>query len=1079
MEPDDASPRPSGFFVMRTPLLPFDALRTWGEALETGADDGQPGSGEAFARRRVELRARLARWLEDDVVREALVLASPDLHASLDVWRARPESERGQRLERALVRYFLRLCGRATPFGLFAGCSLGRFEEGGSRLRVGARDAWRRCSRLDLGYLDALGAALESDREARAELSYRPNSSLYRAGGRWRYVEVAREAETRGHRLVALDGDDALHAALELAADGRTPAELSAALAARLDVDAAEARAYVETLIDAQVLVGPLSPPLTGEDPAAAFVARVRATKALADAARGLEAAQAELAALDARGPGAPAAAYESVAAGLRALPAEVHPSRLVQVDLFKPAEARLGARLRGEIERAVALLARLDLVPRRDPLAAFRERFEARWQERAVPLAEALDDEHGVGFAEQGASEPSALLEGLEFKAAPRAATCAPGHELLLRLLAEALTAGRHEIELGARDLERLSSPTPRALPAAFALALTLGARSCADLDAGRFVLVAAGLSGPSGARLLGRFCHTDDGLRACVASHLRAEEAHRPQAVFAELVHLPEGRSGNVLARPVLRDYEIAYLGVSGAEPERRLSVDDLMVSVAGGRVRLTSRRLQREVVPRLTTAHNYLVHGVPLYRFLALLQDQDSAASPGWSWGALSSAPFLPRVRVGRLVLARASWRLTVDDLAALSAGNVAARFRSLQELRARLRLPRFVELCEGDQALALDLDNAFAVETLIEAWAASPDARLTEMLPTPDELPVEGQGGRFVAELIVPFEAGAPTALAQGSSRATPVAHDRAPTVTRVFPPGAEWLEWRLFCGPATADRLIADELAPLARRHVELGTLRRWFFARLADEGWHVRVRFHGAPDALHGGLRPEVDALAQRLLDEGRVQRSTFDTYTREVERYGGPQGVLLAEDVFHADSDAVADLLSATREEPAASLRPMWLLRGLDALLDDFGLELTARRDVARAAARGWRAELSAERLQLNVDRLFRRRRAEAERLLGPAELLPADAAPARDAFALRSRRLSRAAGEMQRLARAGHLATGLQRVLLSLGHMHANRLLRGAAREQEWVAWDFLERLYDSALARSRGRVATRVGP
>jgi hypothetical protein len=36
----------------------------------------------------------------------------------------------------------------------------------------------------------------------------------------------------------------------------------------------------------------------------------------------------------------------------------------------------------------------------------------------------------------------------------------------------------------------------------------------------------------------------------------------------------------------------------------------------------------------------------------------------------------------------------------------------------------------------------------------------------------------------------------------------------------------------------------------------------------------------------------------------------------------------------------------------------------------------------------------------------------------------------------------------------------------------MHANRLLRGAAREHEYVAWDFLARLYESAEARGRGR-------
>lgn len=1067
-------PRPSGFFVLRTPLLSFDALLAWSEGLRSAAAGEPDGDGRRLESERRGLRARLAEWVEQPAVREALALASPDLLADLDVWRARPDSERGQRLERALVRYFLRLCGRATPFGLFAGCSLGRLEPGHTRLRVQDEGSWRRRSRLDLGYLDALGAALERVPDAREALTYTPNSSLYRTAGRWRYVEVARDGDARGQRLVALDGDDALRAALDLAAPGRTPGELARGLAAALDVDGDEARAYVEALIEAQVLVGPLSPPVTGDDPAGAFAARVRAVPALGDASARLDAARAELAALDARGPGAPVEAYAAVAATLDPLPAAVVPSRLVQVDLFKPAEARLGPRVQAEIARAAALLARLDLAPRADALRVFRERFEARYQDREVPLVEALDDEHGVGFGERGASEPSPLLEGLDFAGAPRPAACAPGHDALLRLLAEALADGRREIELGARDLERLSRAEPCPLPPAFAFALALAARSPADLDAGRFRIVAGGLSGPSGARLLGRFCHTDDELRAHVAAHLRAEEALHPQAVFAELVHLPEGRAGNVLARPVLRDWEIVYLGESGAEQERRLPVSDLWVSVVGGRVRLRSRRLGREVVPRLTTAHNYHAHGVTLYRFLALLQDQHAPASHGWSWGALSAAPFLPRVRSGRLVLERARWRLTPVELATLAEGDVGARFRAVQELRARKRLPRFVELTEGDQALPVDLDNALAVETLIEAWNDAGDACLVEMLPAPDELPVEGPGGRLVAELIVPFECGARVAPSVRRAPALAVGDGDG---ARVFAPGSEWLEWRLFCGPATADRLLADEVRPLARRHFEAGTLRRWFFARLADEGWHLRVRFQGAPEALHGALRPELDALAARLLDEGRIHRSTFDTYTREVERYGGPAGVLLAEAVFHADSDAVAALIAATREEPAASLRPLCLLRGLDTLLDDFGLDLAERRDLARLAARGWRAELRAEALQLKVDRHFRRRRAEAQRLLGPAASLPAEAAPAAAAFAERSRRLAAVGHEWRALARAGRLSLPLPHVVASLAHMHANRLLRGAAREQEWVAWDWLERLYDSALARARAGLAAGV--
>ena len=100
------------------------------------------------ARLRQRLRAVYAR----PEVREALFLASPDLEARFDIWLHQPESESGQKIERALVRYFARMAGRATPFGLFAGCSVGTTGRT-TRVLLRGRASYRRHSRLDMDYV--------------------------------------------------------------------------------------------------------------------------------------------------------------------------------------------------------------------------------------------------------------------------------------------------------------------------------------------------------------------------------------------------------------------------------------------------------------------------------------------------------------------------------------------------------------------------------------------------------------------------------------------------------------------------------------------------------------------------------------------------------------------------------------------------------------------------------------------------------------------------------------------------------------------------------------------------------------
>jgi len=117
---------PSGFFALRTPLLPFDELLAWSDGLEAVSAGNDPARLEAAcAADRTRLRQRLRVVYARPEVREALFVASPDLEEHCEVWWQQPASPQGQKIERALVRYFARMAGRATPFGLFAGCSVG------------------------------------------------------------------------------------------------------------------------------------------------------------------------------------------------------------------------------------------------------------------------------------------------------------------------------------------------------------------------------------------------------------------------------------------------------------------------------------------------------------------------------------------------------------------------------------------------------------------------------------------------------------------------------------------------------------------------------------------------------------------------------------------------------------------------------------------------------------------------------------------------------------------------------------------------------------------------------------------
>ncbi|TMQ08332.1 MAG: Lanthionine biosynthesis protein LanB [Deltaproteobacteria bacterium] len=917
------------------------------------------------------------------------------------------------------------------------------------------------------------------DPVSRARLRYRPNSSLYLAAARLRYAEARLANRSRSYHLIAVDPTSYLDALLDRARSGATRDELIDTLCVDPEIARDEAGAFVDEIIDVQLVVPELAPTVTGREPTDAMIATLE-TCALDAIAEPLRFARDRLREIDAAAPGVAVEAYRTIERHLAdGLPTRVDASRLFQVDLFKPAPAAvLGEAVPGELLRAVETLHAMTPAPRGDAWRQFRERFAARYETREVPLLEVLDEETGIGFgpAEAGTAP---LLAGLAFPVPLGAGdtTLGPRDVHLMALVSRALQDRAIEIELGDRDVAQLTERAPMPLPGVSGVMAQLAAASSEAIAAGRYQLRVDGITG--GASLLGRFCHGSPEVAALTERCLRAEEAQRPDAVFAEIVHLPEGRIGNILLRPVLRDYEIPYLGASGAERDRQIDVTDLVVSVVGERVVLRSRRLDREVIPRLTAAHNHaLPSNLGVYRFLCAHAEQQTGHAQ-WSWGVLDAMPFLPRVRCGRAIYARARWRLTTADLAPIeaafhgsNAAKTAEQIRAIRtrvlaavaELRQRLRLPRWVVVGDSDNELPVDLDNELMVDSAAHLLKGRAEATLLELLPAPDQLCAVSPDGALCHELLVLFETAATPAAAQLA--ATTV---RDAPVERRFFPGSPWLYLKIYCGRATADAVLRDHLAPIIAAATERGLVSRWFFLRYADPDPHLRLRFAGDPRRLTGELLPALHAALSPARDAGLVWKVAVDSYEREIERYGGPAAIELAEAVFHADSACVLDVLGQLTGDAASDATWRLALHGIDRLMGDLGLTLDDKLAAMTRAATGYGAEAGIDTaFHKRLGEKFRAHRAEIASLLDAPGDHPL--APALASFAARSTQLRAFGEQLRALEATGRLREPVAELVHSFAHMHVNRMIRAAPRLHEVVLYDLLRRHYEGVAARRR---------
>lgn len=1044
--------RAEAFAVVRVPLLSASTFLAL--AGETTATSFEP---EAFEASRRAIRARVDDLLKDPVVLEAIYVASPSLYASIARWRANPESKEAAKIEQALVRYIGRMSTRATPFGLFAG--FGVVTRSKNTLLQGlGPSVSRRNVRLDMGYLVSLAEALEADPTLRDVLLLRPNASLYEVAGRYHLPVLRRDRDVRHYELVGVDVDEPLRKILRIAEQGKTRPTLAKALCDE-DNTESDALEYVDALLGARVLESQIEPALTGGSALDALIEQL--TRAAPDhgAVRTLVQTRDALNALSRAPLGALPEAYVESTRPLDTLP--LRSEHRFQVDLSVGAQATLGEEELRETMRGIELLRAL--APQQDAFAEFRRAYLERYEQREMPLLEVLDDEVGIGYLDEEsfAQEPAPLLAGLGLRTRlvkPRLPPDTMQRDaLLLRKLEAAWQNRQSSIELHEHDFAQFDRHHIPPLPDSFAALISLH-----RLKPGELSVFLQHFSGPSAARLLGRFTPWSASLTEHVRAHLRREEALRPEAVFAEIVHMPDiGRAANVLFRPVLREHEIAYCGRSGTAPTSLIPVSDLWVSVEGSRIVLRSRRLGREVVPRLASAHNFAGRQMTVYRFLANLQQQGVTPFGSFQWGPFARARTLPRVTSGRLILAPQRFTLSAQEIAAIVKGTPLERMRILHQMQREREMPRYVGFEDGDNVLAIDLENSLTVDAFAGAIKGRKEAALVELFLEPQSLVGIGEGGKFASEFVVPF-----VRSVEGDARVKANAAQAMPTfrLQREHMPGSEWLYFKVYCARGSVDGLLRDVVGSVI--HACKPYFRQWFFIRYDDPRSHVRLRFLGDPEVLLAEVLPRVRAAFAPHIATGRVQTLEVATYVRELERYGGDDTMEWVEQAFAIDSQAALRLLMLLEGVPEGRERWGFTLLGAHMMLADFGFAPEVRDGLIDSIRLAFREEMAFDATREH--HLFERYREDAPYVEG---LLTGSGVPAPviEILRARSQHLRPIAQKLRALRREQRSQVTSESLVASLLHMWCNRMLRTEARAHEFVIYTYLWKYYRSQTARA----------
>ncbi|MGW9597316.1 lantibiotic dehydratase [Streptomyces chartreusis] len=995
--------RPLDGFTVRLPLLPAG----------TGARHGTSAIDLLSAP-----QTSLALWIGSEAMWDSL-------------HRDGPGGAPSERSIRKARRYIDRMSCRPTPYGLFAGVSLGSW---GDQTDLAVRRIPDRVrTHLDMGWLMDLVEQLEASNSIRRQLTFTLHPAVYVTAGRLHLVDPLGPSDARRPHCVTLR---ATAPVMELLKTARQPVSYPRLVEAVRTAVPGTTDSVCEQLIDrlheAGVLLSSLRPPLTVPDPARYLMDRLAGlrdvtgrTEQLRDLVEGLNRC-------DGLSPAESLTARRALAVRAKELASTTYPP--FRTDATAALSGTLLDRTVGrEAAKAVELLLRTSSQPDRPPdTVAYRAAFHARYgTRRQVPLLEVINPYTGLGLPE----DTSSALPADESSAR------AERDETLLVLAAEALRTGSRTVALDDRTLARIErQPDPRRLPGSLEVVVAVAASSTADIDSGAFRIVVSPIVGAREAGCtLGRFAFLlGEETPGLIRSLRSAGGPPAHDVIDADIVYQPlRPRSANVALCPPVHDHVLPVgAGTQPTEPPAlrladltvSLEDDSLVVrwSVTGQRVRFHSpHMLNPSIAPRVV-------------RFLR--QIDESQRLQQFDWGAAAQLPFLPRLERGRIVLMPARWRLDRQTMRPTEPEDFRSAFAEFRQL---WQMPRLVYLAEGDHRVTVDLDSADDMEELRRSLRRSSHVSLHERYPDPEQAWLPGPAGNHAAEIVVPV------ALSRGKSPRTERSDDRATSRhspvdrrTRLAEPGSRWVFAKIYAPTVNQDDLLAGPIHDLVQQVSATGRSTDWHFLRFADPLHHLRLRFKLKPGEHWSELATDVTRALRADLANGAVERLVFDTYDREIERFGGVRGIGLAEGVFTADSTMVLSLVRDVVRGRVPLDRTLLAVATVDDLLAALGLTATDREALATAMA-GERTASAAT---------FRESGATLRTLLDggfpPAEI--------RHTLRRRRRAITSLVTPVSRPAEWSAPDSG---VTASLAHLHCNRLL-GTDRSLERVVYGLLAR-------------------
>lgn len=729
-------------FVLRTPLLPLNFFYDLTSSEECISD------------------AKFKELFNNKIIIEAIFLASPSLYYQYEkfVRNEISDVEKKERLKNSILKYLSRMSSRCTPYGLFAGCSIGEFSEK-TNILLHDLQKYERHTRLDMNYMVALSDQISKDQNIKYFLKFYPNSTIYKVNNKYRYVEYYYKNGNRYHDIIAVDSSEYLEKILEyLRVKDGTYLDEIINLIVDDDIDYEMAENFIEELVDAQILVNELEPSVSGPEFFHQILSVLEEKRVLSPYVDFLKNIENRLNDIDLT-IGNKIEKYLNIKDSIERENVEYNLKYLFQCDLIiANIENTLNKNVIKDIEKAILLLHKIKKTRPKSSLDYFKDEFYERYEGHEMPISKILDPEIGIGYGRSTQSDDdNPLIDDLFIPAIvdlkmSRDIKWSVVDDIIQKKILKSLKEKQSIVKIQDEDFSFLPDVLLDDLPETISFLIEMV--KCKD---GNYKIKFNGGGGGSGANLLARFCHGDKAMNDFVQEIVQFEKGETNEIV-AEIVHLPEARVGNILARPDFRDFEIPYLARSTKSSDNKIYMDDIMVAIRNNKISLRSKAYNKEIIPKLTNSHNFSNNNaLPVYHFLCDLQTNNNSPGVYFDISAFQNLyKFIPRIEYRNIILSYATWNLDSEDYKLLvDAKKDEEIAKEIENIRREYDIPEHFILTDGDNDLLINAKNMSCVKMFKETIKNRPAIRLNEFIfaDLDHTFIKDSSGNNFTNEIIV--------------------------------------------------------------------------------------------------------------------------------------------------------------------------------------------------------------------------------------------------------------------------------------------------------------------------------------